>query len=434
MVRAPGHAGALLFVGLLCCSLLVGGIGAASGTQRADTQQPASSGDGFGDLETGTFEADRTVFVITVRDNGSARWRFRYEQRLENDTDIEDFETYAERFNENDTESFRNFRERALTLVDSGSETTGREMSAGGFRRNARIEERPPAGSEFGVVEMSFVWDGFATVERETVVVGDVFVGGLYVGPDQQLRFDRGPNLQFESTAPEPDTTAAGTLPESETITWIGEASFADRQPRVVFVERDSGTAPGGTDTDGDTDTDTDSTPDTDTATENSAGSIGSIVPLVVVGAVILLGVGAVFVYRAGLLATGTIEADGSSPNDTSADPSTEATLTTAMNDADTETMAEQNDGSTPGAPQPIADEEFLSDEEQVVALLESRGGRMKQVEIVDRTDWSKSKVSMLLSDMESEGTVSKLRVGRENIVSLAGHEPDAAGSPFDDE
>jgi predicted transcriptional regulator len=57
----------------------------------------------------------------------------------------------------------------------------------------------------------------------------------------------------------------------------------------------------------------------------------------------------------------------------------------------------------------------------------------MHQVDIVDETDWSKSKVSMLLWDMEDEGTISKLRVGRENIVSLAGHEPDAAGSPFED-
>ncbi|MFC7028007.1 helix-turn-helix transcriptional regulator [Halomicroarcula sp. GCM10025710] len=66
--------------------------------------------------------------------------------------------------------------------------------------------------------------------------------------------------------------------------------------------------------------------------------------------------------------------------------------------------------------------------------LLEDNGGRMKQVDIVDTTDWSKSKVSMLLSDMEDEGDISKLRVGRENIISLSGHEPDATKSPFDDE
>jgi len=69
-----------------------------------------------------------------------------------------------------------------------------------------------------------------------------------------------------------------------------------------------------------------------------------------------------------------------------------------------------------------------------VVTLLEENGGRMKQVNIVEETGWSKSKVSMLLSDMEDEGEISKLRVGRENIISLDGHEPEAAGSPFEDE
>ncbi len=58
----------------------------------------------------------------------------------------------------------------------------------------------------------------------------------------------------------------------------------------------------------------------------------------------------------------------------------------------------------------------------------------MKQHRIVDETGWSKSKVSVLLSEMEEEGTVSKLRVGRENVVSLDGFEPPAAGSPFDEE
>jgi uncharacterized membrane protein len=45
-------------------------------------------------------------------------------------------------------------------------------------------------------------------------------------------------------------------------------------------------------------------------------------------------------------------------------------------------------------------------------------------VSIVENTDWSKSKVSMLLSEMETEGQISKLRIGRENIISLAGQEP----------
>jgi uncharacterized membrane protein len=75
-----------------------------------------------------------------------------------------------------------------------------------------------------------------------------------------------------------------------------------------------------------------------------------------------------------------------------------------------------------------------LTDRELIVDILEDNDGRMKQARIVDATGWSKSKVSMLLSEMEDDDEVTKLRVGRENIVSLSGNEPDAAGSPFDGE
>jgi uncharacterized membrane protein len=422
MARSPEHVTAMLFAGLLLCSLFVGGIGAAAGNQRPDTRTASAE---LNDIETETFEADRTVFVITVRETGNATWRFRYEQRLDTETEVGDFEAYADRFNTNETESFRNFRERATALAESGSEETSREMAAESFRREAKIEERPPAGDEFGVIEMSFVWEGFAATDGAEVVAGDVFIGGLYVGPDQQLRFERGPNLQFESTAPAPDTTAAETLADSETITWLGEESFADRQPRVVFVEREQDTA-------APTEPDTEPTSPDGSSTN---GSSGSIIPIVAVGIVIVLGASAAFIYRAGLFATGTEETEASTASGPSATQASSSETTAQETDVERATEAERAaTHQDQGASQPIADEEFISDEERVISLLESQGGRMKQVEIVDRTDWSKSKVSMLLSDMESEGQVSKLRVGRENIVSLAGHEPDAAGSPFDNE
>lgn len=432
MERFYGWSGAILLVGFLLCSPLSGAIGVVAADDAGETQPPARTE--AGDIETETFEADRTVFVITIGDNGSAEWRFRYEQRLENDTDVEDFETYADRFNSEETDGFRNFRDRAIALTDSGTETTGRNMTAVRFRRDARIEERPPAGDEFGVIEMSFGWTGFAVTEENKVIVGDVFVGGLYVGSDQQLRFERGPNIQFESTAPPPDSTAAETLSESESITWLGEKSFTDRQPRIVLVDRRSNTSQSeaGANTSS-SETDPEPTPDMTDTNE-------SVVPISAAAIAIALGLSAAFVYRAGLLTTDTI-GDGSPPSPSSETPSEQTTEPEAISQSDAEAVAETTatatteiDGPPDEACSKITDAELFSDEERVITLLEAQDGRMKQVDIVDQTDWSKSKVSMLLSDMESEGTISKLRVGRENIVSLAGHEPDAAGSPFDEE
>lgn len=71
------------------------------------------------------------------------------------------------------------------------------------------------------------------------------------------------------------------------------------------------------------------------------------------------------------------------------------------------------------------ADEPLLSDEERILRLLEGNGGRMKQVNIVNETDWSNAKVSQLLSEMESKDVIDKLRIGRENLISLPGESPD---------
>ena len=64
-------------------------------------------------------------------------------------------------------------------------------------------------------------------------------------------------------------------------------------------------------------------------------------------------------------------------------------------------------------------DPELLSDGERVERLLERNDGRMKQAAIVDETGWSDAKVSQLLSSMADEGRVEKLRLGRENLISL---------------
>ena len=76
-------------------------------------------------------------------------------------------------------------------------------------------------------------------------------------------------------------------------------------------------------------------------------------------------------------------------------------------------------------------DEPLLTDEQRVIQLLEENDGRMKQAAIVDETEWSKAKVSRLLSDMVDEGKIKKLSIGRENIIHLEGHGPEAAKPPY---
>ncbi|PSQ13104.1 hypothetical protein BRC93_00140, partial [Halobacteriales archaeon QS_5_70_15] len=78
-------------------------------------------------------------------------------------------------------------------------------------------------------------------------------------------------------------------------------------------------------------------------------------------------------------------------------------------------------------------DTPVLTDEDRVRQLLRENGGRLQQGEFVERTDWSKSKVSRLLSGMEEDGEIEKIALGRENLIALPGEEPEGAERPFEE-
>ena len=401
MVRPHlGEVPAVLLAVALVWSLLAAAtvLGAAA-AGPADPTDASPAIEGPTGLALQGFEADRTSFRITVYENGSAEWLFRYEKSL-NASEREPFEAFARDFNDNETELFVNFQKRARWLTDNGSQATGREMGATAFRREARTEGLDPQSRSLGVVEMSFRWEGFAVVtDAGRVEAGDVFQDGLYLGPNQEIVYEAGPALAFVSALPDEDdrTVSGDTLADSDSVTWRGEKSFTDRRPRADFTTRDAepgstATSPGGT---------------------GSGSDPGLLLPVGALVVVAVLGAAAAVAYRSGALPPG----DGG----------------TAAGSGEAAGGGASSADGTAG-PVGVSEAELLSDEERVVDLLEDNGGRMKQVDIVESTDWSKSKVSMLLSDMEEAERISKLRVGRENIVSLTGHEPDAAGSPFEDE
>ncbi len=72
-----------------------------------------------------------------------------------------------------------------------------------------------------------------------------------------------------------------------------------------------------------------------------------------------------------------------------------------------------------PVAPPAEIEEPPLTKEELVCEILRENDGRLKQAQLVEHTDWSQATVSRLLSRLEEEGRVTKLRSGRENIVEL---------------
>ena len=65
-----------------------------------------------------------------------------------------------------------------------------------------------------------------------------------------------------------------------------------------------------------------------------------------------------------------------------------------------------------------------LHPDEFVSRLLEDQGGTLRQKEFTEFTDLSSSTISRLLQEMEDDGEVVRVQVGRENIVYLPEHAP----------
>ena len=413
----------LLLLSLCAPVAALGGSSAATDTALRSTSTDLPDPQSVAEAQQ---EFDRTAFLITVYENGSARWTFRFERTLSNETERQDFRTFADRFNSEETALYTDFVNRSERLTATGTNATGREMTASDFQREARVGE---LGTE-GIVEMSFRWDGFAPVDGERVVVGDVFEGGLFIRSDQRLVFTRGPNLAFEEVSPSPDSISDDSLAASDSVTWRGERTFADERPRVVLAPPSTATAGPGEPTASPT---ADGGPNGTTPGGGGGGGLGML-PLVALAVVLLLGVGAVVAYRSGALGgdDGSAGAAGAGTTTTGGDSGPDDGRAAAAGAGAGAAAGAEEQETDPGPA--VTDAELLSDEERVMGLLEENGGRMKQVNIVDETDWSKSKVSMLLSEMEDEGQISKLRVGRENIISKKGMEPEAARSPFEDD
>ena len=76
------------------------------------------------------------------------------------------------------------------------------------------------------------------------------------------------------------------------------------------------------------------------------------------------------------------------------------------------------------------ATSEVASPEEVVLRLLIRNGGRIRQRDLIRETGWSEAKVSRLLQRMEDRGDISRVHIGRNNLVVLGDFESAEQSKP----
>lgn len=358
---------------------------------------------------------DSTVTRITVAENGSAAWVVQVRTRLDSQADVENYETFQERFRANRSRYLDPFSERMRGVVADAAEATGRPMRARRFRATTSIQTVP---RRWGLVTYEFRWSAFAARDGESLVVGDVFRGRFFLTENDTLEVTGPAGFTPERVAPEPAER------DPRTVRWFGRRAFADDRPLVRFVpvstatrsnEPGTGTAgPGGTG----------EGVETAARTTDAGGTLGSgfwlFVAVLVAG---LLAVGTVGYWRA-TRGPGAVDSgadDGatrsSAGGSESAAPGPSGSGSAPVGDDDSAVDGARAAGAV--EPSPV-----VADEERVRELLDEHGGQLKQSDIVEAFDWSKSKTSRVLSEMAEEGTVEKLRLGRENVIRLQSADP----------
>jgi uncharacterized membrane protein len=123
-------------------------------------------------------------------------------------------------------------------------------------------------------------------------------------------------------------------------------------------------------------------------------------------------------------------------------DDATAAGATATSTDTSADGSVDESDESTSeadadaGDSAPPVDEDLLSNEEQVLRLVEENGGRMKQKRVAEELDWTAAKTSQVVTGLRDEGDLDGFRLGRENVLSLPEYDagPDGTGGGNDDE
>ena len=415
-----------LAVGLVAgAGLAVGETAPSTHPSSADPTRSDSIGAGPSpQVDDGAVPTGETRIRIDLRSNRDARWEVvvRYEFTDPNGTAA--FETVGERFVAGEVGPSPTLFER---FADEASRSTGREMSVENVERDFVVIEDPETADDVtndtdadgnvdgsgsdgsagagdvaavGELRLTFVWTDFLAEDGEDLVLGDA----LTTANNETWLQSLDPDQTIEVTTPDgysvSGTPGASVTLRDNAVVIEGPRAFDDDRVAVVY-----------------------SPTSTPSPTEETP-------PWTLLAGAIVL---AAAVIAGGLVGYRRFGSDGEATSANGSDGSGGAGVGTSAGARD---EREGDDEPTGADDEPEEDLSLLSDEERVERLLDRNDGRMRQADIVRETGWSDAKVSQLLSAMADEGRIEKLRLGRENLISVPSGEAsgsDDVDGPSDD-
>ncbi|WP_227353116.1 helix-turn-helix transcriptional regulator [Haladaptatus salinisoli] len=320
-------------------------------------------------MATNETAVNGTTIRITPQPDGDAKWNVSMEFALRSENETAAFKELGTEFARGNEEV--GFSVDTFRRIIRAKTETGREMKIRDVNRGYTVN------NDTGTLYLSFIWTNFTRVEGDRLLLRDAFL------LDDESTWLQSLSAEQRLVLASPDGYRIQNSPNlghnNGTIRLEGPRSLSPGEIDVTYVKEGQGQ--GGL----------------------PVSDFSGIALLL-----LALGTGGAGLYV-------LIQRRDESVDDSSSDERS------PVAPPDPEPVPESDDEP---------DLDLLSDEERVEHLLEQNGGRMKQAKIVTETNWSNAKVSQLLSSMADEGRVDKLRIGRENLITL----PDENVADFDDE
>ncbi len=349
-------------------------------------------------LAGGSLYAPTTTMDVYLQPDQSADWEVSVAYDLPNASQQTAFDTVAEEF---ETGSASVGPEASLfqNVASLVGEQTGREMAI------TNVDYSASRSGSTGELTLSFTWTGFLRSVTTNETQRLIFNDALRISDSETWLTTLRANQVLRIHTPRGYAiTSANEGFSSNTVEITGPRTFsAEEHIRVVYEESVFG-----------------------------AGAIRFLGVAVIIASLIVGG--AILLRRTDRVHVRETVLPGSRESPAADDDPPHAEQQAATPDEQPVEPGDQSGDSGPQYPDAAADEPadptLLADDERVERLLDRNDGRMRQADIVDETGWSDAKVSQLLSTMVDDDQISKLRIGRENLITLP--DVDAVGNDDD--
>ncbi|TMT85292.1 hypothetical protein E2L06_01200 [Haloterrigena sp. H1] len=364
---------------LVCLLVVVACLGACApvvpvtadaGTQTVLRQVQADDGSADTNGSVQLEDADRIHIDVFIAENGSAQVTADYQFYPDENGSMARWESLQSNISTNTDWYVSTERRQWNETAAKGENATEREMNVSNLSVTTEKDSQP---EEIGHAKVTFQWSDFAHVELNRIEAGAA-LSGFTLSNETTLQFRWPEAYTIYESEGEPHVEPSPDERSDSLVKWNGEKTFPDDQPRIVLIKNG------------------------DSATEQTPADGGPSMPWVIV-----------FLALA-LLATVGIAGwlrSRNRPHSGGTDGGTDVAWR-----ADGSSVADSNATDTPPP-------ELLSNEERVLRLLEQRGGRVKQQDVVSALDWTEAKTSQVVGELRENDEIDVFRIGRENVLTL---------------